>query len=575
MDTVRHTTTAAAAPRRSGGLLALALAATTALSVLSPAATARSTPLTDVVVTSTSHSVAEVAAAVRAAGGVVRDLLPLAGGVSAELPAGVVLSPSFLVADNAPLTLASKAVADTRRAPTAVRTALGMGVPAGEGAGVRIAVVDTGVADSADFGDRLSHHDVTGTWSEGESHDPFGHGTFVAGVAAGDGTMSDGVYAGVAPGAEVLDIRVADDEGGTDLVTVLKGLEKAAELEADVVNLSLSSGSELPYQIDPLTVALDRLWAAGTVVVVPTGNDGPSRASVTSPGVDPMLLTVGALDEKLTANRADDDVPTFSGRGPAPQGVSKPDLAAPGTSLVSLRAPGSRVDVDNPSAVVDGHYFRGSGTSFATAAVSGTAAMLLQRRADEALTPGQVKGLVMGTAYAASGLSDARDAGRGGLDLQQALVATAPPAADEDVDSPPPGDADAWRAFLQALMDGDRVAAANSWSRLSPEAHKWGANKWGAHKWGAHKWGAHKWGDADWVARANSWSAHKWAGGEISADEWQMRFWAAHKWAAHKWASDSFVAHKWAAHKWAAHKWAGEPSAHKWAAHKWAASKWS
>jgi serine protease AprX len=569
MHNARRTATALPAPRRTATLLALALAAT-GLSALAPTGAGARAPLVDVVVTSTSAGVAGAAEAVRAAGGVVRDALPLAGGVSAQLPADAVLAPSFLVADNLPMSLASKKVASSKREATAVREALGLGLPQGEGAGVRIAVVDTGVAPSADFGSRLTHYDVSGSWEAGEAHDPYGHGTFVAGVAAGDGSASGGTYAGVAPGADVLDIRVADESGATDLITVLKGLEKAAELDADVVNLSMSSGSPLPFQLDPLTVALQRLWADGVVVVVPTGNDGPRAASVTSPGSDPTLLTVGALDEKLTADRSDDDVPQFSGRGPAPQGVSKPDLVAPGQSLVSLRSPGSTVDVENPSAQVDEAYFRGSGTSFATSAVAGAAATLLAER--PALTPGQVKALVRGTTYDAKHLRAVNRAGTGGLDLAAALAAPAPEVVEEDaVHGPPPGDEAAWHAFLQALMDGDRAAAANSWSQLSPAAHKWAANSWSAHKWGAHKWGANS-----WSGRANSWSAHKWAGVEISAEEWESRFWAAHKWAAHKWATDSFVAHKWAAHKWAgsdweAHKWA----AHKWAAHKWAAHKWS
>ena len=565
--------TAVPAPRRTATLVALAVAAT-GLSALAPASAAPASPLRDVVVTSSTAGVAAVADAVRAAGGVVREALPLTGGVSAQLPGGAVLAPSFTVVGNAPITLSSKGVASKREA-TAVREALGLGAPAGEGAGVRIAIVDTGVADSADLGNRVSHHDVSGTWSPGESHDPYGHGTFVAGVAAADGTASGGRYAGVAPGAEVLDIRVADEQGETDLITVLRGLEKAAELDADVVNLSMSSGLALPYQIDPLTVALDRLWANGVVVVVPTGNDGPSTGSVTSPGSDPTLLTVGALDEKLTADRSDDVVPRFSGRGPAPQDVAKPDVVAPGTSLVSLRSPGSVVDGENAGSRVGEAYFRGSGTSFATSAVSGAAATLLAQR--PALRPDQVKALVRGTAYTAKGFRDVRDAGSGGLDLAAAAAAPAPDVADAELDAPPPGDEAAWKAFLQALMDGDRAAAANSWSKLSPAARDWAASKWGANSWSrANSWSASKWG-------ANSWSttASKWADAEVSADEWEMRFWAASKWAASKWANDEFVASKWAASKWAASKWAAskwasdEFVASKWAASKWSASKWS
>ncbi len=552
---------------RPGPLLALALAATTAVSVLAPAAAGAGpttgTDLVDVVVTSAAGTADAVADAVRAAGGHVSRVLPLVGGVSASLPAGAVLAPSYAVVPNAPVTLASRPVPDGREA-TAIRTALGLGAAADQGRGVRIAVVDTGVDDSPEFGARLTHLPVDGVPS---GVDAYGHGTFVAGAAAGSGAASGGRYAGVAPGAQVLDVRVADDQGETDLATVLAGLQVAYDAHADVVNLSMASGSPLPYQIDPLTVALDRLWTAGTVVVVPTGNDGPSTGSVSSPGSDPTLLTVGALDERLTASPDDDVVTQFSGRGPAPQGVAKPDLVAPGQSLVSVRAPGSVVDLANPDASVGTTYFRGSGTSFATAVVSGAAAVLLSERGD--LRPDQVKALVTRTAYTAKGLRDARDAGAGGLSLAGALAAATPTVPDAQVDAPPAGDVDTWHAFLEALLAGDRVAAANSWSQLSPEAHRWAASRWAALGPQASRWAA------------NSWSASRWAGKDGSADEWQMRYWAASRWAASRWAASRWadvdlVASRWAANSWSASRWAGpDPASSRWADDEFAASRWS
>ncbi|MCW2681498.1 MAG: hypothetical protein JWM62_2899 [Frankiales bacterium] len=558
MDTARSTATATPAHGRRGPLLALALAAATSLSVLAPAGAASSAATIDVVVTSTGTSVAAVAEAVRNAGGVVRDALPLVGGVSAELPADAVLAPSFQVVENHPLTLASKNVASGERGATAIRAALGLPTGRTGGKGVTIAIVDTGIDTmSGEFGERVRALPVVEGW-EG---DPYGHGTFVAGIAAGGGE-ADERYAGVAPEAAILDVRVADDKGDTDLAKVLKGLQLAQSGGADVVNLSLSSGSTLPYQIDPLTLALDRLWAAGIVVVVPTGNDGPKAGSVTSPGSDPTLLTVGALDEKLTAEPADDVVPAFSGRGPAPQKVAKPDLVAPGQSVVSVRAEGSTVDDNNPQAVVGTRYFRGSGTSFATAAVAGSAALMLENHDD--LSPDQVKAIVRSTAYKAKGLKDADAAGAGGLDVADALAAKAPKVKAPVFDPPPAGDEAAWHDFLQALLDDDREAADKAWSRLSPAGHRWAANSWSGHRWGANSWSGHRWG------------GHRWADAETSADEWEMRFWAGHRWAGHRWADDEWVGHRWAGHRWAGHRWAEEDwSGHRWAGHRWAASRWT
>ena len=539
---------------RSGSLLlAAALAvATGATMQLGPASAVTADGHRDVLVVSAMDGVGAVAAGVRAAGGTVRAVLPLAGGVHALLPAGAVLPASYTVVGNAPLQVTGAGgLTGADREATAVREALGLEQAADQGAGVRIAVVDTGVADSPDLGARLSHHDVSGTWQPGEARDAHGHGTFVAGIAAGSGTASGGRWAGVAPGAQVLDVRVADDDGATDLATVLLGLERAADLGADVVNLSLSSGSPLPWQVDPLTVALDRLWAAGTVVVVPTGNDGPGQGSVTSPGTDPTLLTVGALDENLTADRGDDRVPSFSGRGPAPQGVAKPDLVAPGRSLVSLRAPGSVVDVANPGSAVERSYFRGSGSSFATAAVSGAAAVLLQGR--PGLSPDQVKQLVRATAYSAKGLDDVRAAGAGGLDLRAALQAQAPQAGAVQADVPPAGEDAAWDAFAEALLSGDRPAADAAWARLSPAAHRWVAHRWVGVSPQAHRW----------VDR--SWSAHRWTSDGGADGESQARAWAAHRWVAHRW-----VAHRWVGDGWAA----GDLSAQQWATQRWSAHRW-
>jgi serine protease AprX len=498
------------ADRRTSVLLALALAAATGLS----AAPAQSPDLTRVLVTSVAGDISAAASAVAAAGGRVLDTFSLIGGVSAELPAGTVLAPSYRISPDAPLQVAKAPVAD-EGAPVTVRGTInaptGAGAPAG--AGVTVAVVDTGVADLPQFEGRLRHVNVTG---EGEG-DEFGHGTFVAGLVAGGG-----LHPGVAPAAKLLDIRVADKNGRTSLLTVLAGLEAAADANVDVLNLSLSSGSPLPYQVDPLSQALESLWRNGVTVVVPSGNDGPDSGTVTAPGSDPVLLTVGGLDENGTPAHDDDTVAEWSGRGPAPQSVAKPDLVAPGSHLVSLRAPGSHVDRANPNSRIGTDYFRGSGTSFSTAVTSGAAAVLLSDAANTDLTPGQVKARLTGTAYpTVPGGSDA--AGAGGLDLTAALAAShtgSSTGASADI----PGDPAVWAAFLDALMTGDRALAGSSWSRLSLEARNWAASSWSSLSPEARNWAA------------SSWSGRNWAGADGSADQWMARNWAARNWSARNWS---------------------------------------
>lgn len=462
--------------------LALAGAVAVALSVLNGALspTGEATrqdaagPLVRVVVTSATGW-SDAAAAVIAAGGTVLDELPLVGGVSADLPRDAMLAPTYVVAPDRPMTPVQ--TDDPGGAVSTARGTLGLG-PVGalpDGSGVTVAVVDTGVADVPDLAGRLSHLDLPGE----RRGDGYGHGTLIAGLIAGDGSLSGGAYAGVAPGARVLDVRVAGDDGSSSLVRVLRGLQAVANRpEVDVVNLSLTSGSPLPYQLDPLTRALEQLWRQGVVVIVPAGNGG----AIGSPGLDPVLLTVGGLAEAGTADRTDDTVATWSSRGPAAQGVAKPDLVAPGASLIGTAAPGSVAAAAQWRTDVPPGYAAGSGTSFATAVTSGAAAVLLGERA---LAPDQVKQLVTQTAYRSAALADRDAAGSGGLDLGAALVAPAP----GDI-APAPG----WD------RPGQRTGPAAGAARPEWAASSWAASNWAASSWAASNWAASNWAASNWAA---------------------------------------------------------------------------
>ena len=560
---------------RTAALLAAALATTGLAAVPASAAAA---PAARVIVTSVAGDVSGAVRAVEYAGGHVLDRLSLIGGVSATLPTGTVLPPSFRIAPDTGLKVAGEDGKDSsndQATVAGVRATVGLGAPGNEGRGVTVAVVDTGVADVPDLAGRVTHRNVT----DEPNGDGYGHGTFVAGLIAGDGSSSGGRYAGIAPAASILDVKVAGADGSTSLIKVLRGLQQvAAEGNVDVLNLSLSSGSPLPYQIDPLTMALDALWRRGITVVVPSGNNGPGAGTVTSPGTDPVLLTAGGLDDNGTPSRKDDTVADWSGRGPAPQGVQKPDLVAPGAHVVSLRAPGSTIDRANPSAVVQDTYFKGSGTSFATAVTSGAAAAVLSRRTD--LSPDQVKSVLVRSAYDGKGLKDQNAAGAGGLDVEQAYDAN-PKTARHSANDPIPGDPQVWAAFVSALVAGDEAAAASSWSRLSQAARNWAASSWSAldsdtQAWMARNWAARNWAGSpeDWAARnwaAGVWAARNWAASSWSADNFSARNWAASSWSAEAWAASSWSAGNWAAGNWAAGNWA----ARNWAAGNWAAGNWA
>ncbi|HEX4431835.1 MAG TPA: S8 family peptidase [Frankiaceae bacterium] len=511
---------------------------------------------------------ANPAAAVKAAGGKVIADLPLISGVSATLPKGANLTSCTVTADQS-MHVSSQKGKDSLSDPVSTaRRTLGLTSKSPDGSGVTVAVVDTGIDNSKDLAGRVIHADVTGS-SWNSDRDDYGHGTFVAGLIAGDGAASNGAYAGAAPGARLLDVRVAKDDGSTSLSSVLRGLQAVAwtqkALNIKVLNLSLSSGSPIPFQFDPLSLALDALWSHGIVVVVPAGNDGPGAATISSPGNDPTLLTVGSLDESATASRLDDVVSSFSSRGPAAQGIAKPDLVAPGAHLISLRAPGSVVDEENPGSRVANKYFLGSGTSMSTALTSGVVADLLDARPN--LTPDQVKAILASSAYTAAGLTDPAAAGAGGLDLTAAL-ATPAPVIDPAPDTWPAGQDQIWDKFSAALLAGDRAEAYKWWLKLSPEARSWTARSWtqlspDARSWTIAAWSARSWTGADgtaeeWLARswaARSWTARSWTARSWTARSWTDDGWLARSWTARSWTDDNFLARSWTARSWTARSW--------------------
>jgi serine protease AprX len=285
------------------------------------------------------------------------------------------------------------------------------------GSGVSVAVVDTGVAgylpDFMTAGQsRVIASAVTNPCAS-DADDHVGHGTHVAGLVAGNsvgygGSSLSGRYMGVAPKANVVSVKVSDDGGDTTVLDVIYGLQFVVDnkdaLGIRVVNLSLSSSAAESYRTDPLDAAAEAAWFSGIVVVAAAGNDGNSSNSVSfSPGNDPFVITTGALDDKGTSWLGDDGVASWSSRGVTQDGFAKPDVLAPGNKLVAPLAPNSSFSSLCRSCTVGRSYFRLSGTSMATAVVSGTAALMLQSR--PGLTPNQVKGALVSSGRRLAGVN--------------------------------------------------------------------------------------------------------------------------------------------------------------------------
>ncbi|MEO3753501.1 S8 family serine peptidase [Streptomyces sp. B6B3] len=241
------------------------------------------------------------------------------------------------------------------------------------GEGVTIAVLDTGIT--------TQHDDVSSKVVAAENFtdapdtdDHYGHGTHVASIAAGTGAHSDGTYTGVAPGAQLLNGKVLDDQGTGYESGIIQGMQWAVDQGADIVNMSL--GGSADTTIDPLEEAVNTLSAeSDALFVIAAGNSGIWGAStVGSPGTADAALTVGAVDKS-------DQLAGFSSVGPRLRdGAVKPDITAPGVAIGAAAAPGS-VLADEGTPVADG-YVALDGTSMATPHTAGAAALLAQQHPD-------------------------------------------------------------------------------------------------------------------------------------------------------------------------------------------------
>ena len=269
------------------------------------------------------------------------------------------------------------------------------------GSGVAIAIVDTGIHPHPDFtrprNRIIAFHDAVA--GRPDPYDDHGHGTHVAGIAAGNGFASSGRYRGIAPDASLVGVKVLDATGTGLTSSILAGLEwclnQRQRLGLRVVNLSLGAPAQTSWQDDPLALAVGRLWQEGLVVCCAAGNSGPGPATIVSPAIHPSVITVGAADDRATPDAADDRVAPFSSRGPTADGAAKPELVMPGVDITSAYPPPrTRWPFCRPSQA-DG-YQTLSGTSMATPMASGLAALILQR--EPAATPEAVKARMIAAA---------------------------------------------------------------------------------------------------------------------------------------------------------------------------------
>ncbi len=370
------------------------------------------------------------------------------------------------------------------------------------GAGVTVAVIDSGIRENlADFRqpsdkwkkldavlypDKRILKSVVFSTHTHTGNDKYGHGTHVAGILAGGGRRSAGKYIGIAPQANLIDLKVADDEGVAYVSDVIEALQWAianrTTYNIRVVNLSLESHVPEPYTVSPLDAACEVAWLSGITVVVSQGNSGPESA-LFPPANDPLVISVGAVDTNGTVDVADDTVPPWSGSGITPEGFAKPELVAPGRRIVSdLSEAGSNLGKLYRDRIVDKNYLSLSGTSMAAPVVSGAAALILQ--AHPQWTPDQVKGALTATARPL----DVAGSGAGEIDVLAAASLSVAPFANRGVSLVPSV------AALAGMADFD----AATWNAATWNARHWNAATWNAATWNAATWNAATWNAVMW-----------------------------------------------------------------------------
>ena len=307
-----------------------------------------------------------------------------------------------------------------------------MSLGRGKAPGIGVAILDSGISMSNPnfnlWHTSKSRIVYSQTFVGGDTNDEFGHGTHVAGIAVGTDNVTTVIsgstrgFGGVAPDTNIINLKVLDANGvGTD-ASVIAGINQAIALKSKynvrVMNLSLGRPITQSYKTDPLNQAVEAAWKAGIVVVVAAGNGGRDNSqntqgygTITAPGNDPYVITVGASNDNGDYDRTDDVMATYSSKGPtAIDHIVKPDLVAPGNQVVSAQStnsalvdtyPGNQIPIKNynpaGSSANSPYFFTLSGTSMAAPVVAGGAAMLIDQ--NSAITPDQVKAKLMRNAW--------------------------------------------------------------------------------------------------------------------------------------------------------------------------------
>lgn len=243
--------------------------------------------------------------------------------------------------------------------------------------GVTIAMLDTGIAGHPDFENRLIAFSdfVNGRRAP---YDDSGHGTHVAGCICGSGKLSEGKYKGIAPASNLVVGKVLDYKGDGIIEGMVRGMEwvmkNKSKYDIRILNISIGMGEAADKdRMEVLLRFVDDAWKCGLVVVCAAGNSGPGAMTISPIGARRNVITVGCNEGGYFGER-ENLCESYSGRGPSPFDLKKPDIVAPGTDIISCNAFFEKRGFRYKNA-----YVKKSGTSMATPIVSGSIALLLQK----------------------------------------------------------------------------------------------------------------------------------------------------------------------------------------------------
>jgi serine protease AprX len=439
------------------------------------------------------------------------------------------------------------------------------------GQGIDIAVIDSGVSPVPGldapgkivYGPDLSLESQAPNLS---SLDTYGHGTFMAGLAAGRAAGVGSPYSaapassyrGLAPDARIVSLKVATADGGADVSQVIAAIDWVVQhahdpgLNIRVLNLSYGTNSTQSYGVDPLAYAVEQAWKSGIVVVAAAGNTGYQRGNsapgLADPAYNPYVLAVGASDSMGTVEPKDDRVASFSASSAGCGSCKNPDLVAPGAHLQGLRVDNSWIDANHPSARLGLDYFRGSGTSEAAAIASGAVALILQKY--PSMSPDLVKRFLKDNAAKLGGF-DSQAQGAGQLRLGP-MVAKSPQwsyTGQKFANATGTGSLELARGQDHLTRDGVRLTgevdifgraldtaalAAATASRSSWSGGTWNGSSWSGSSWSGSSWSGSSWSGSSWSS--SSWSGSSWSGSSWSGSSWSGSSWSGDGWTGNSWA---------------------------------------